>query len=136
MGGCAGKNKSKKSTSNELKLDSNKEPESKAKDKNSQSNVSSSRSKTLTSSNGVIVNNDNNKANSNTGKNCIDPDVQITIDEQNEISNALRQPVSNRVVSVTDAELEIELARLVYGNPEEDYAENASIARVFKSTEV
>ncbi|CAF3248103.1 unnamed protein product [Rotaria socialis] len=136
MGGCAGKNKSKKSNSNELKLDSNKEPDSKAKDTNSRSNVSSSQSKTLTSSNGVIVNNDNNKTNPNTGKSGIDRDVQIAIDEQNGISNALRQPVSNRVVPVTDAELEIELARLVYGNPEKDYAENASIVPVFKSTEV
>jgi len=37
---------------------------------------------------------------------------------------------------VTDSEFEIELANLVYGHPEIDYAENPPVATKFKSTEV
>ena len=58
------------------------------------------------------------------------------IDQQNKISDAFRRTIPPRVISVSNSELEIELANLVYGHPENDYAENPRPPRIFKSTEV
>ncbi|CAF2562446.1 unnamed protein product [Rotaria sp. Silwood2] len=137
MGACAGKNKSKKSKSYEPTATSTKEPESESKDKNLQRTISPSPVETLPSSKGLTANNDdNNTSKSNTEIQDIAPDVQIIINEQDGISNTLSKPFPNRVVSVTDSELESELANLVYGRPENDYAENPIPAPTFKSTEV
>ncbi|CAF0787901.1 unnamed protein product [Rotaria sp. Silwood1] len=137
MGACAGKNKSKKAKSYQPSVDSTKQPESETKDKNLQPNMSSSPAETLSSSKGFTVNNDdNNKSISNTEIQGIDPDVQIIINEQDKISNTLSKPCAHPVIAVTDSELESELANLVYGRPEKDYAENPVIVSTFKSTEV
>ncbi|CAF0866227.1 unnamed protein product [Rotaria sordida] len=137
MGACAGKNKSKKSKSYEPTTDSTTESEAKPKDKNLQPNMSPSPTETLSSSKGFTVNNDDHsKSTLNTETHGIDPDVQIGINEQGEISNTLSKPFPHRVISVNDAELETELANLVYGRPENDYAENPIVVTTIKSTEV
>ena len=73
---------------------------------------------------------------SNIEKHGVDPDIQATIRESNGVNNVIGQIFSNRVISISDSELEFELANLIYGNPENDYAENPLFATTFKSTEV
>lgn len=55
--------------------------------------------------------------------NSIDSEVQVIIDEQKIINEALSKPLPSRIVSATDSELEYELAKLIYGSPEGDYGE-------------
>ena len=62
----------------------------------------------------------------------VDLDVLIIVDEQDEISRRLAQ---SRLVPVTDAEAELDLATLVYGHPERDYFESP-LSRRFKSSDV
>ena len=42
------------------------------------------------------------------------------------INETLSQPLSSRVVSITQSELEHELVSLLYGHPESDYVEHLS----------
>ncbi|CAF0917948.1 unnamed protein product [Adineta steineri] len=114
MGGCAGKNKST----------STKKSKAPSADNSSQTILNTSSKKDLLSSNDV---NDNNHM-SNIRTNGIEP----IIDKQNEIS----QNFPPRVISISDSEFEIELANLVYGHPEIDYAENRLMTTTYKSTEV
>ncbi|CAF1006435.1 unnamed protein product [Adineta steineri] len=111
MGGCAGKNKSTSTKKSKAPLTDN----------SSQTILNTSSKKDLLSSNDV---NDNNHMSK--------PDIQLTIDKQNEIS----QNFPPRVISISDSEFEIELANLVYGHPEIDYAENRLMTTTYKSTEV
>jgi hypothetical protein len=90
----------------------------------------------LPSSNNVTVNNDNKNRIPNKEENGISPDTQILIKEQDAINNIIRQTFPTRVISVSNSELEIELANLIYGHPEKDYAETPHVAPTFKSTEV
>ena len=69
-------------------------------------------------------------------ENGISPDTQVIIREQDQINNVIRHAFPPRVISVTDSEFEYELANLVYGHPEKDYAENPLVAPTFKSSEV
>jgi hypothetical protein len=62
----------------------------------------------------------------------VDLDVLIIVDEQEEISRRL---ALNRLVAVTNAEAELDLATLVYGHPGRDYSESP-LSKRFKSTEV
>lgn len=55
----------------------------------------------------------------------IDPEIQLVIDEQKIINEIFSKPLSPRVVSTTESELEYELAKLVYGHPEKDYTESS-----------
>lgn len=75
------------------------------------------------------------KTKSITEQSGADPDVQAIMDSLDKFSDGLGGPTTNRVVSVTDAELEGELAKLVYGHPEKDYEENPTFSNI-KSTEV
>lgn len=61
---------------------------------------------------------------------------QTTIEQFNETNQVIGQIFSSAILSISDSELEFELANLIYGNPERDYAENPSIAKTFRSTEV
>ena len=45
---------------------------------------------------------------------CINSEIQSIIDEQDLINETLRTPFSNRVISTTDTELNLELANLVF----------------------
>ncbi len=62
--------------------------------------------------------------------------IQTPSDQYDGINKAISQIFSSRVISISDSELEYELANLIYGHPEHDYAENPPIATKFKSTEV
>lgn len=66
----------------------------------------------------------------------IDLDILVIVDEQEEITRRLAQSNAARLVSVTDVELEKELAALVYGHPERDYQEDPITAPRYQSTEV
>ncbi|CAF1084001.1 unnamed protein product [Adineta steineri] len=112
MGGCAGKNKSTSTKKSKAPLTDN----------SSQTILNVSSKKDLLSSDDV--NNNNNHMSK--------PDIQLTMDKQNEIS----QNVPPRVISISDSEFEIELANLVYGHPEIDYVENRLMTTTYKSTEV
>jgi hypothetical protein len=69
-------------------------------------------------------------------ENVIDPNIQASIDEQRNITRVLTPKFPGRVVSVADTELELELAQLVYGHPEAEYAENPLRHNTIRSTEV
>ena len=56
-------------------------------------------------------------------ENGIDAEIQVIIDQQEIINQTLAQLFPSRVVSVSDSELECELANLIYGHPEKDYVE-------------
>lgn len=70
------------------------------------------------------------------GENENDTDIQAMIEQSDGINKVIGQIFSNRVVSVANSELEYELANLIYGHPENDYAEQPLVATTFKSTEV
>ncbi len=88
----------------------------------------------LPSSNGSTVKNDKQIA--NTEENGIEPNVQDMIERYDEVNKVIGQIFSSLVVSISDSELEYELANLIYGHPENDYAENPIVATTYKSTEV
>ncbi|CAF1006303.1 unnamed protein product [Adineta steineri] len=113
MGGCAGKNKSTSTKKSKAPLTDN----------SSQTILNASSKKDLLSSDDVNNNNNNHMSK---------PDIQLTMDKQNESS----QNFPPRVISISDSEFEIELANLVYGHPEIDYAENRLMTTTYKSTEV
>ncbi|UJR16159.1 hypothetical protein I4U23_003069 [Adineta vaga] len=89
------------------------------KDKNQSTNSSSLLSKDLPLSNIETVN-DDTKSNNKTNDQPI----------------GMNRVVPPCVISVSDSELEIELAYLVYGRPENEYAEKPLHASTFISTEV
>jgi hypothetical protein len=55
-----------------------------------------------------------------------DAQFQLVLDQQKVIERTLGQILSARNVSVSDSELELELANLVYGHPEKDYREDST----------
>ena len=63
----------------------------------------------------------------------IDSDIQIITGRSNV---ARGQPLSCRLSSVSDPQVELELANLIYGHPERDYAENHIVSTPWKTTEV
>ncbi|CAF2517852.1 unnamed protein product [Rotaria sp. Silwood2] len=69
-------------------------------------------------------------------ENSIDSELEIILVEQKIINEALSQPLSSRIVSVTESELEYELANLIYGHPEKDYVENPTISIIHKADDV
>ncbi len=75
-------------------------------------------------------------SNDSTVKNISGANIQTPSDQYDGINKAISQIFSSRVISISDSELEYELANLIYGHPEHDYAENPPIATTFKSTEV
>ncbi|CAF3525477.1 unnamed protein product [Rotaria sp. Silwood1] len=72
--------------------------------------------------------NDGERQKSELDEDSIDSELEIILNEQILINEALSQPLSSRIVSITDSELEYELANLIYGHPEKDYIENSSIS--------
>lgn len=72
-------------------------------------------------------------SNDSTVKNINDSN---THDQYDGINKAISQIFSSRVISISNSELEYELANLIYGHPEHDYAENPLVATTFKSSEV
>jgi len=80
----------------------------------------------LPASNGSTVKNDKNIANTE----------ENGIEQYDGVNKIIGQIFSSRVVSVSDSELEWELVNLIYGHPENDYAENPIVATTYKSTEV
>ena len=85
---------------------------------------------------GFTVNNEKDQCLINRDEYLINSAIQIIIDEQDGISNVLSQPLSNHMTSVTDSELEHELANLVYEHSEDDYTEKTFATITSKSTEV
>ena len=53
----------------------------------------------------------------------INSEIQLILEQQEIIFRTMAQLFPSRIVSTTDSQLEYELANLVYGNPESDYAE-------------
>jgi hypothetical protein len=62
--------------------------------------------------------------------------VLIIVNEQEEIIRRLVQSNPTRLVSVTDSELELELAQLVYGHPEKDYCESSIDVSDVKTSDI
>lgn len=65
-----------------------------------------------------------------------EPNVQTPENGFDGMNKAIGHIFSSEISSVSDTELEIELAKLVYGHPENDYAENPIVATTCKSTDV
>ncbi len=73
---------------------------------------------------GVTDNNDVEYRISKFDENSIDSQVQSIIDQQNIINNVLNQPFSTGFLSITDTELEFELANLISDSSTNDHIEN------------
>ncbi len=71
------------------------------------------------------INNDDECRTSKIDQTSIDSELQIIIDEQEIINETLSKLFPYRVVSVTDTELEYELAKIIIENPENDHVENS-----------
>ena len=54
----------------------------------------------------------------------VNSELQAIIDEQDRINETLSQPFPTRIVSVNESQLEYELAKLVFGQPEHEYDES------------
>ncbi len=54
----------------------------------------------------------------------INSELQNMLEEQKIINEVLTQPFPSRVISVTDTELELELATLMLEHPEKDHVQN------------
>ena len=63
----------------------------------------------------------------------IDSDIQIITGRP---TVAMSQPLTCRLSSVSNPQVELELANLIYGHPERDYAENHIVSTPWKCTEV
>lgn len=66
----------------------------------------------------------------------VDSELETILDKQTTINSILAQPFSTRVLSISDTELEYELANLIYGCPEAEYTETPSTAATLKSVDV
>ena len=73
------------------------------------------------------ANDDDDDRLSRLNENGIDAEIQVIIDQQEIINQTLAQLFPSRVVSVSDTELEFELANLIYGHPEKDYVEAPAV---------
>ncbi|CAF0910268.1 unnamed protein product [Rotaria sp. Silwood1] len=124
MGACIGKKSSKYSKRYQPQI-----TPPKIQDEVLQKNGSSpSLAKKLQNTDGFIDKNDSERQKSELDEDSIDSELEIILNEQILINEALSQPLSSRIVSITDSELEYELANLIYGHPEKDYIENSSIS--------
>ncbi len=90
----------------------------------------------MPASNGSIINHDNNKNISKTQQEQTGSDTPFIDDQQEKITAIINRRMPCPMITVTDVDLETELANLVYGHPENDYKEAAPIAPTFKSSEV
>lgn len=61
---------------------------------------------------------------------------QTPIEQLQETNQVIGQLLSSKILAIEDTDIELELANLIYGNPERDYAECPPIAKTFRSTEV
>jgi len=82
---------------------------------------------------GFTDNNDVEYRISKCDENSIDSEVQNIIDEQNLINNVLNQPFSTCFVSITNTELEFELANLISDSSTNDHTENPLASTTLKS---
>ncbi|CAM4860974.1 unnamed protein product [Rotaria socialis] len=119
MGACFGKKSAKYSTQYKTQLQQPKKQE-----EIEPKEPSPSLSKKLQNTDGVTEENNGEFRTSELIGNSIDSEVELIIDEQKKINEVLCQPFPSRIVSVTESELEYELANLIYGHPEIDYLSN------------
>ncbi len=84
--------------------------------------------------NGSTGDHDDNYRISNIDGNSINSELQTIIDEQKIINEALTQPFPSRIISITDTELEVELATLMFEHPENEHVENAPTPTTANST--
>ncbi|CAF0763718.1 unnamed protein product [Rotaria sordida] len=131
MGACIGKKSSKYSTRYQPEI-----TPPKIQDEVAQNKPSPSLSKKLQMIDDTIDKNNGEYRISELDENSIDLELKIILEEQKIINETFSQPLSSRIVSVTDSELEYELANLIYGHPEKDYIENPSISITDKSHSV
>ena len=66
----------------------------------------------------------------------IDFDILILVDDVEPMANRLYRDKNNVLVEVSDKESEIDLAKLVYGDPERDYVEELLSNPKFIGTEI
>ena len=55
----------------------------------------------------------------------VNSEIQLILEQQETIFRTMAQLFPSRIVSITDSQLEYELANLVYGNPQCDYTETS-----------
>ncbi|CAF1553216.1 unnamed protein product [Rotaria magnacalcarata] len=128
MGACLGKKGSKYSTQYKTQL---KQP--KKQDDIEPKEPSPSLSKKLQNTDGVTEENNGEFRTSELVESSIDSEIELIIDEQKKINEVLSQPFLSRIVSVTESELECELANLIYGHPEIDYVDKSLTSITNKS---
>ncbi|CAF0890597.1 unnamed protein product [Adineta ricciae] len=124
MGACIGKKSSKHVKDNQFTSDIPQVPQIQIQDDHSASQPSPSSSKKFKVADEFVFNNGDDIRLTIIDDNEIDSEVNVIIKEQDEINTILNQPFSTRVVSISDTELEYELANLIYGCPAIDYKEN------------
>ncbi|CAF3337302.1 unnamed protein product [Rotaria socialis] len=128
MGACFGKKSAKYSTQYKTQLQQPKKQE-----EIEPKEPSPSLSKKLQNTDGVTEENNGEFRTSELIGNSIDSEVELIIDEQKKINEVLCQPFPSRIVSVTESELEYELANLIYGHPEIDYVDKSLTSITNKS---
>jgi hypothetical protein len=84
--------------------------------------------------NGSTGEHDDNYRISNIDGNSINSELQTIIEEQKIINETLTQPFPSRIISITDTELEVELATLMFEHPENEHVENAPTSTTANST--
>ncbi|UJR30324.1 hypothetical protein I4U23_017861 [Adineta vaga] len=138
MGACVGKKSSKYMKDDRLKSDIIEAPEIKTQDHQSSNKPSPSSSKRLQMADEFIFNNNDDIRLTIIDDNEIDPELEEILHQQKTINTILNQPFSTRVLSISDTELEFELASLIYGCPAIDYKENplATTTTTLKSVDV